>query len=97
MCPVNHSTPREQGAQSALFVRVLASSWHAAGRRSGCAIRRAPGRHIQQITPVGNGRYFGVGSVVDGGSFNIKQLLTASFVVIGLAAAAKAKQPFGDQ
>ena len=32
-----------------------------------------------------------------GGSFNIKQLLTAPFVVVGFAAAAKAEQPFGDQ
>ena len=33
----------------------------------------------------------------NGGSFNIKQLLAAPFVVVGFAAAAKAEQPFGDQ
>jgi len=32
-----------------------------------------------------------------GGSFNIKQSLTAPFVVVGFAAAAKTEQPFGHQ
>ncbi len=36
-----------------------------------------------------------IGSGVEGGSFDIKQLLTAPFVVVGFAAAAE--QPFGDQ
>ena len=45
---------------------------------------------------VGNGRHQAIKSG-HGGSFNIKQLLTAPFVVVGFAAAAKAEQPFGDQ